>query len=146
MIDYAKIFSDSNQRVLAKTTSKEEEFFDVFYDRFIASSPLVLEKFKNVDMGSQKRMLKQSLAYLLNLFVMKKIPDHLVSIAQQHDRDHADIPPELYGLWLECLVDTVKEFDPQFDDDVELAWRLVCSQVIALMTFVYKKSVIATPA
>ena len=146
MIDYAKIFSDSNQRVLAKTTSKEEAFFDVFYDRFIASSPLVLEKFKNVDMGSQKRMLKQSLAYLLNLFVMKKIPDHLVSIAQRHDRDHADIPPELYGLWLECLVDTVKEFDPQFDDNVELAWRLVCSQVIALMTFVYKKSETAAPA
>ena len=71
---------------------------------------------------------------------MKKIPDHLVSIAQKHDRDHIDVPPELYGLWLECLVETVKEFDPHFNDDVELAWRLVCSQGIAFMTFVYKKS------
>lgn len=140
MIDYGKLFDDSYKRVLAKTTSKEQEFFDAFYDRFIASSPLVKEKFQNVDMNAQKTMLRQSLAYLPNMFVMNKIPDHLVSIGQKHDRSHADIPPHLYGLWLESLIETVKEFDPRYDDDIELAWRLVCSQGIAFMTFMYRKS------
>ncbi len=139
MIDYGKVFSESHKRVLARTASKEEAFFDSFYDRFTAASPLVQQKFKDVDMTSQKRMLKQSFAYLLNLFVMNKIPDHLVAIARKHDHDHADISSDLYGLWLECLIDTVREFDPRFDDDVELAWRLVCSQGITLMTFLHQK-------
>ncbi len=140
MIDLDAVFNESYIRVLNDKTSVGNRFFDDFYDRFLASSPLVAEKFKNVDMAAQKTMLKQSLFYLLNLYTMKKIPDHLTEIARQHDPAHADIAPELYNLWLECLIDTVRESDPQFNDDVELAWRMICSQGIAFMVFVYNKN------
>ena len=139
MIDYEKVFADSYRRVLGGTTSQENAFFDEFYERFIASSPTVAEKFQHVDMVFQKQMLKQSLILLSNLFATKRIPDGLNEIAKKHSRGAADIPPDLYQLWLECLLKTVKKFDPRYCDDIELAWRMICSQGIAFMTFMYKR-------
>ena len=139
MIDFEKEFNESYGRLLKATTSRENEFFDVFYERFIASSPEVAAKFRDVNMEHQKTMLKQSLFHMLNLFTQKTIPDSLTEIAVKHSRRHLDIRPELYHLWLECLIETVREMDPQFNDHIELAWRMVCSQGIALMTFMYDK-------
>lgn len=139
MIDFEKIFTDSYKRVLGGSTSQENDFFDDFYDRFIASSPLVAQKFKNVDMAFQKRMLKQSIILLLNMFATKRIPDGLTEIARKHSKKAADIPAELYGNWLECLIATVRKHDPRVSNDVELAWRMVCAQGIAFMTFMYDK-------
>lgn len=51
-----------------------------------------------------------------------------------------DIHPELYDLWLECLIETVAEFDDGFRDEVELAWRLVLSPGIVYMKFKYTHS------
>lgn len=48
-----------------------------------------------------------------------------------------NIKPYLYHLWFECLIDTVREFDPLFSDDVELAWRLTLSSGITYMKFGY---------
>lgn len=90
-------------------------------------------------METQKEMLRQSLACLLELFVTKNIPSRLTAIAEKHDRRHADVPPRLYDSWLTCLLETVREFDPEFDDTVELAWRLVCAPGIAYMAFKYDK-------
>ena len=140
MIDFAAEFNSSYKRVLGGSTSQGNEFFDAFYQRFIASSPMIAEKFRDTDMDKQKTMLKQSLPYLLNLYSTKTIPDALSDIARVHDRQHADIPRELYQAWMDCLVETVREFDSKFSDDVELAWRMVCSQGIAFMIYQHEKS------
>ena len=50
---------------------------------------------------------------------------YLEYIARRHDRHHLNIEPKFYALWLEALIDTVHECDPQFDDEVESAWRAV---------------------
>ncbi|MEX2214038.1 MAG: hypothetical protein WD768_07920 [Phycisphaeraceae bacterium] len=139
MIDYEKVFADSYKRVLGGSTSQENAFFDDFYERFIAASPTVAQKFQHVDMTFQKQMLKQSLILLANLFATKRIPDGLREIARKHSSGAADIPPELYQLWLECLLATVKKADPRYGDDVELAWRMISSQGIAFMTFMYRR-------
>ncbi len=138
-MNYELIFKESYQRVLNRRTSEEKAFFDDFYDRFIASSPLVAERFSGVDMDAQKTMLKQSLIHLLNLSATKQIPDSLAEIARKHDRAHADIPAELYSSWMGCLLATVREADPKWGADVELAWRMVCAQGIAYMIYMHDK-------
>ena len=50
-------------------------------------------------------------------------PDSLVEIARKHDKSNADIPDRLYFLWLECLVATVRDADPKFNEGVELDRR-----------------------
>ena len=48
---------------------------------------------------------------------------HLERLAQLHSRAELDIKPELYDLWLDRLLQAVREFDPLFDDDIDAAWR-----------------------
>ena len=48
---------------------------------------------------------------------------HLERLAKLHSRAELDIKPELYDLWLDRLVQAVKEFDPMFDMEIETAWR-----------------------
>ena len=47
------------------------------------------------------------------------------------------IAPELYEEWLESLIQTVREFDLEFTDEVELSWRVVLSPGITYMKFRY---------
>jgi hypothetical protein len=42
-------------------------------------------------------------------------------------------------MWLESLIKTVADYDPEFDLDVELSWRVVLSSGITYMKFKYDK-------
>lgn len=131
-------FDRSYDRVLSKS-AVQPNFFDVFYERFINSSPVVKEKFKNTDMKRQRAMLEKSLHYIAYLFTSQEIYSYIQEIAELHNKKNLNIAPELYDLWLESLIDTVREFDSNFDDDVELAWRLSLARGIAYMKFMYSK-------
>ena len=58
---------------------------------------------------------------------------YLERIAQRHGRADLDIPPELYELWLDSLVATARELDPQFDDETETVWREMIRPGIEIM-------------
>lgn len=136
MIDYVEVFNDSYQRVLLPTKNNQD-FFDAFYEFFFSASPLIGEKFKHTDMEHQKTMLRESFTYLMNFFVTKKSDDYMMKIAAIHSKAQRNIPLELYDIWLKSLIETVKKFDPKFDNDIELAWRIVLSPGITFMEFYY---------
>jgi hemoglobin-like flavoprotein len=58
---------------------------------------------------------------------------HLERLAKLHCRAELDIKPELYDLWLDRLVQAVKEFDPMFNPEIETAWRHVLQSGIEFM-------------
>ena len=100
------------------------DFITRFYELFVAASPEAAEKFKDTDLERQSRAMSSSL-YALTLIIEggKAAILYLDKIARQHGRDNLDIHPELYDVWLECLIETVSEFDPQYSDEVERLWR-----------------------
>ncbi len=103
------------------------DFLDRFYARFVASSPAVAAKFANTDFVRQKRALRASLHHLL-LAAQNEGggPDaHLREIADRHGAGQLDIGAELYDLWLDSLLATVRECDPEFSPEVEKAWEAV---------------------
>ena len=135
-MNYEDIFDSSYKRVMLKKTN-DISFFDAFYDRFISDSPEVAKHFSRTDMDKQKMMLKKSFYSLFTFYTTNNSDDYLERIAKRHGKNELDVDPKLYDLWLENLVDTVKEFDPEFDKDVELAWRLVLCSGITYMKFKY---------
>ena len=103
------------------------EFFDRFYDRFITSSPKVREKFTHTDFVRQRRALRASL-HLMPLAA--EDPEngpqrYLTDLALRHSRKQLNIGSELYDLWLDSLLETVQEFDPEFTPEVAAAWEEV---------------------
>ncbi len=107
-------------------------FFDDFYRHFLASSPLIREKFTNTDMSGQKQLLRQG---ILNLVMHARgLPDtKLRALGESHSRQRLDIRPELYDLWLDALLRTVGEHDKACDADVRQAWREVLNKGIAVI-------------
>jgi hemoglobin-like flavoprotein len=101
-------------------------FLDGFYDRFVGSSEEVREKFRGVDLKRQVRMLQDSL-YVVAVAAQGEegspARDALPWLAARHSRHDLDIRPELYDLWIDCLVETARAHDPEFGPEVETAWR-----------------------
>jgi hemoglobin-like flavoprotein len=116
-----ELFNDSYRRCLRKPG-----FLDRFYEIFIASSPEIAEKFQHTDFRKQTAALKASLFILmLSSTRTPEVTQHLERLAEMHSRRQLDIRPELYDLWLESLLKAVREFDANFDEQTESAWRHV---------------------
>jgi len=101
-------------------------FLDAFYQRFIASSDEVRAKFAGSDMMRQVSMIEDSLYVVANAVLGEEgspARGDLPRLAARHSRQDLDIRPELYDLFLECLVVTVRTHDPLFSPEVEAAWR-----------------------
>ena len=88
-------------------------------------------------MARQQKMLEESLSYMEDFSITRKAKERLRRIALRHNRTNLDIDPALYEIWLDCVVETVGEFDLEFNDEVELAWRVVLSPGITYMKFKY---------
>jgi hemoglobin-like flavoprotein len=114
-------FRASLKRCLADPT-----FMKDFYDLFVASSPEVREKFRNTDFERQNRALADSL-YIMAVAAQGGEGSiawrEMSKIAKRHSRGDRDIAPELYDLWLDCLLKAAQKHDPQFSPDLKDAWR-----------------------
>ena len=104
----------------------DSRFLDRFYELFVSSSDAVADKFRNTDFDNQKRVLASSL-YLM-IMAMEggdAAVAYMERIATRHGRNDLDIRPEMYDVWLDCLVCAASECDPKFSDEIEQDWREV---------------------
>ena len=107
-------------------------FLEKFYDTFIASSPEVEQLFAQTDMKRQVAMLSGSLYFMTHAADESEIASgHIAQLAKHHAE--LGVRPDLYDLWLECLLQAVGECDPMYAPEVEEAWRCVLRKGIAAM-------------
>lgn len=110
------------------------EFFDSFYLRFRDSSDEIAAKFVNTNVRAQSRALRDSFYLLLRAVGDDPEASQQLELrALRHDRKHLDISPWMYEVWLECLIETIREFDPELDGATESAWRRIMQQGIDFM-------------
>ena len=131
-----EIFNDSLARCL-----RDDQFFQRFYELFLASSPEVREKFRATDFRKQRRMLQTSF-YMVVEYIAVGWPEcqaYLERIAEAHGKHGRDIPPYLYDLWLDCLLQAVKELDAQYSTEVEAAWRFMMGAGISFLKSRYDR-------
>lgn len=140
MSNYQQIFDESYQRVVGEgvgITSKGERFFKRFYEYFFDRSEEIRNKFQHTDMKFQVRMLQKSIYHMLGFHVLNMEHESLRRIAVTHNRSNYDIKPEYYDHWIEALITTVQELDPQFDRNIELAWRIALTPGILYLKIHY---------
>lgn len=118
---HGDMFRASLKRCLATP-----DFLHDFYEMFMASSDTVREKFSMTDFPRQTRVLADSLFIMA---VASESKDDAIAwreldrLAEMHSRAGLDVAPQLYGDWLECLIDAARRHDPSFSAEVESAWR-----------------------
>ncbi|HLZ45091.1 MAG TPA: globin [Gemmatimonadales bacterium] len=119
---------DKTTMALAKASydrcSKSPEFLQAFYRNFLAACPDAVPHFAKTDFDEQTKLLRHAIGLLL-IFPNQpnKEPNLLSRLAERHSRRDLDIPPALYGPFVDALVATVKQFDDKCSPTVESAWR-----------------------
>ncbi len=118
--------------------SEDEDFIASFYDNFLGASEEVREKFAETDFTRQNRMLLKSLrlcagATAGDLAALRELRER----AETHDRQHLNIRPELYDLWLDAIIKTAREYDELWSPDIEEAWNTILGHVIHHMIKYY---------
>jgi len=140
MSDYEILFEASYDRVVGKGVGinpRGELFFKRFYEIFFSRSEEIKRKFANVDMDAQVGMLQKSIYHLVSFYVSKEENEYLHQIAATHSKQHYGIRPEMYSIWLDALIETVRQLDPECDREIELAWRMALTPGILYMQSLY---------
>ena len=115
---------------------QREEFFQGFYKRLLASHHSIPPMFAKTDFERQNKLLQHGLGLLLN-YARRPNPTLLERLAVRHAKGDLDVAPTLYPNFVESLIATVREFDPQCDPKVEQAWRAALAPGIGFMTSLY---------
>jgi hemoglobin-like flavoprotein len=110
------------------------DFFAAFYRNFFAACPQAAPLFGRTDFERQHKLLRHAFGLLL-LFPGQgdTEPDLLARIAERHSRRDLNIDPALYGPFVDSLIVTVRQHDPQFAPAVERAWRRTVALGVAYM-------------
>ncbi len=132
MKDYMAFFEGSYRR-LTRDPGIRGDFIEGFYERVLAGSPDVARRFALTDMRRQQLMLARSLDEMVRFSAERRAPDTLRRTAENHGPAHLDIPAGLYDEWLEALLASVREFDPECTEEVLLAWRVILAPGIEYM-------------
>ncbi len=126
-------FEESYARLFGSDIGMDEgadEFFYAFYDRFL-QNPAIAAMFENTDRMRQVTMLKKSLFQLVTYYVVGEPNAELDRLAAVHDR--LGIDANAFDVWMQALVDTVEQFDAEWDEATRLAWCWALAPGIAYM-------------
>lgn len=116
-----------------------DEFLVTFYDVLTGSSDEVRTMFMHTDMPRQQHLLKEALIYLIaypggNGFARQRV----VELGISHSRAVLDVRPELYELWVDSLIKSVRRHDEHYTQELENAWRRIVAPGIAAMGSLYE--------
>ncbi len=110
------------------------DFFICFYSNFFRQCPEVEPLFAQTDFERQRGLLRHAIGLLLIFPRHEKTePTVLTRVADRHARGDLGISPDKYPAFVESLMQTVSEHDPEFDGRIDLAWRQSIAPGIAYM-------------
>lgn len=109
---------------------RNDAFFIDFYDYFMSSSEVIKNRFINTDMAAQRHLLRNGIMQLI-LHARGMSDRKLRALGESHNRNHYDIKPEWYDLWLSSLLKTVRKHDPEHTQTLESAWVEVLTPVFS---------------
>lgn len=115
---------------------QNERFFEEFYRIFRGKSEAIRAQFENTDMAEQRRLLRAGISWMI-MYARGGSGVKLRSLGASHSRDGYDVDPALYGYWVDALVETVEQFDPEFDSELGLQWREVLRPGVELISGAY---------
>jgi hemoglobin-like flavoprotein len=111
---------------------RDGRFFDLFYERFLASSPEVRATFDGVDLAKVKKMARDAIYLILMESSGSDFSTRRLSEFGDLHRN-VGVKQHLYHTWLDSLLSVVEEVDPDYSVQVDESWRAVMGVGIKVM-------------
>lgn len=109
-----------------------DAFFEDFYQTLMGKSEEIRAMFANTDMAEQRRLVRAGLMWLI-MYAQGSEGSKIEHLARTHNRHHMNVHPNYYAYWVDSLMETVAQYDPQFDSTLEKAWRETLKPGIDMM-------------
>jgi hemoglobin-like flavoprotein len=109
------------------------QFIASFYAHFMASHPDVPALFAHTDFSKQnmalRRGISSAIAHAGGSSLARRTMDNM---ARVHSRNgHVPVPPALYPYWVDSLLKSIAEGDPEYTPELGARWRLAMNRVTA---------------
>ncbi|WP_235591210.1 ATP-binding protein [Pseudoalteromonas sp. H105] len=126
---------DDDKRLLKnsfkRATQNSYQFYTHFHDSLTGSSDTIKQLFQRVDLKRQQTMVLQSINLFINNINTLEIlfnSDSFKGIVKKHKG--MGITNQLVVTWKECLINTIAQYDQEFDEKLEGAWDSSLSEFI----------------
>jgi hemoglobin-like flavoprotein len=95
-----------------------------FYEILLAADPRIEQLFAHTDFARQKELFLHGLVSLLDYAEGKASGQMAIKrLGELHSRRRMNIAPEMFIVWVDSLMKTLAELDPQFTSQLEGEWR-----------------------
>ena len=101
---------------------RSRDFLPRLYEHLLASDPAIPPMFASTEFPKQYRLLQHALGLLLSY---GNKPDDLLleRLAAKHSAKSINVPPRMYALFVDSLLEAIREFDERCDGGIETAWQ-----------------------
>ncbi|WP_215403336.1 globin [Vibrio gigantis] len=100
----------------------DQTFLESFLDDFCQHNPRFSERFEKVGLEQQTKMLKASIILIYNSAGLPSVRNSVKRLGKQHKDLGMDISEQELNEWFKSLLNTVKKYDPHYNEQVEQAW------------------------
>ena len=100
----------------------DQEFLESFLADFWVHNPRFSERFENIGFEQQTKMLKASIILIYNSSGLPSVRNSVKKLGKRHKDLGMDISEQELNDWFNSLLNTVKKYDPHYDEQVEQAW------------------------
>ena len=115
-------------------------FFRAFYKALIERDERIAAHFASTDMERQATALRSAINELLMYAQGSQVAIMAADrLAKSHSRTQRNVEPELYPVWIDCLVHTVARYDPRYESGLGDLWRSALAPGIARMVAGYER-------
>ena len=117
----------------------QPDFASDFYSNLFFLKPKLRDYFAKTDFEHQDKALMHGLSFLIS-FLDQKDPharQQVLRISRSHSKFNMNVHPHEYYYWIEALILTVKNHDPQWMQDLTYYWREVISYPIMFIVSQY---------
>ena len=130
-INYEELFNNSYSRITQG--DKGDRFFTHFYALFIGSTEDLSSPGTIAQRLKKQKIIYKTFFYMLSVANTHIVADYLVQVTQEGSPQSLNLPPSIYALWRKAVLQTVRDLDPECDEEILTAWAIVLAPGLEFM-------------
>ncbi|MEZ8388223.1 globin [Vibrio splendidus] len=111
----------------------DQEFLESFLADFCEHNPRFSERFEKIGLEQQTKMLKASIILIYNSAGLPSVRNSVKKLGKRHKDLGLDISEIELNEWFNSLLNTVKKYDPHYNEQVEQAWAETLEAGLTIM-------------
>lgn len=117
---------------------RQKGLAEKFYKTLLDADPRIKAKFKDTNFERQRELFIHGVLMLIEHAGGKALGEMAIKrLGELHSRKKLKVPPDLYPIWVNCLVETLAKLDPEFSPALDRQWRETLQKGIDIMTRMY---------